>query len=379
MGIAAHGIGRRRGGVPTVALLHEEFAGPTGMGMVVNNHARFILEAGWELCIIGDNVPDDLRAAAARVVRIRDPDWHSDLLEQLEWCRRARAALRQVRADIVHVHSPFLANDADLQTSHFVAQAAFARGSRETATGVEGTLRRAQEWAKRHADNRLYRRARGRTYLSFVSEFLRDEFRRHHGEPRGGWIFRPPAPPWQPPAGGQRARARAALGVPDERLAVGYLGGVDSRKGFEQVLALASEPDLHLLFAGPGSERVTVDGRPGIGFVDVAPLLSACDVLAAPTRFDPAPVAVLEGICRGVPVVTTSASGWAKDIERHGCGVVLRNGSASLADACRRAAAASAESCRAFLDDVVPERERRILIDAYAQILDARAARVPRL
>ena len=363
--------GRRRS-VPTVALVHESFAGPTGMGVVVNRHAHFVLEAGWELCIVGDNIPDDLRAASAGVVRVRNQQWHSNLLEQLDWCRRARAALRKMTADIVHVHSPFLAKDADLQTSHMIAQAAFVRGSRETARGIEGRLRRVQAWGIRHADERLYRRAQSRTYLSFVSEFLRDEFRRHYGEPRGGWIFHPPAPRWQPAANGERARDRARLGVPEGLLAVGYLGGVDSRKGFDDVLALQSRPDMHVLFAGPASERVTVAGRPGLGFVDVGPFLSACDVLVAPTRFDPAPVAVLEGLSRGVPVVTTSASGWAEAIERHGCGVVWRKGSAPLAEACRRAAAASAASCRSLLHEIGPRREQQVLISAYEEILDAR-------
>jgi glycosyltransferase involved in cell wall biosynthesis len=372
--MASNGMRGRRRAVPTVALLHDSFAGPTGMGVVVNSHAHFILDAGWELCIVGDNIPDDLWAAATQVVRVRNPRWHSNLFEQLEWCRRARAALSQMRADIVHVHSPFLAKDADLQTSHMIAQAAFARGSRETAKGLEGTLRRVQAWATRQADELLYRRAQSGTYLSFVSDFLLDEFRRHYGEPRGGWIFHPPAPRWQPPAAWERACARAALGVPDGRLAVGYLGGVDSRKGFDDVLALQSEPDLEVLFAGPQSERVTIGGRPGIGFVEVGPFLTACDVLAAPTRFDPAPVAVLESLSRGVPVVTTSASGWAKAIERHGCGEVCWNGSAALAEACRRAASASADSCRALLDEVAPERERQILIEAYEHILEDRAS-----
>ncbi len=339
------------------------------MGLVLGSHARFILEAGWRLCIVGDNVPADLAAAAVRVVSVENPRGLPKLLEHLEWSRRARLALRHVTADVVHVHSPWLATSADLQTSHFVSQAAFARDIREPTTGLEGALRRAQAWATRQADDRLYRRARPRTYLSFVSEFLRREFRRHYGEPRGGWIFRPPAPGWRPPDAGERARARAALGVPDGQIAVGYLGGTDSRKGFEQVLGLQSEPDLHLLFAGPGSERVTVGGRPGMGFVDVGPFLSACDVLSAPSQFDSAPVAVLEALSRGVPVVTTSASGWAEAIERNGCGVVWGNHATRLAEACQRAAAAPAESCRALLDEFAPVRQREVLIGAYEQIL----------
>jgi glycosyltransferase involved in cell wall biosynthesis len=274
-----------------------------------------------------------------------------------------------VAANIVHVHSPWLADAADLQTSHFVSQAAFARDIREPGNGIEGRLRRLQASATRQADDRLYRRRRPSTYLSFVSELLRDEFRRHYGEPRGGWIFRPPAPQWRPPDGPERARARAALAVPERSIAVGYLGGTDPRKGFEQVLALQTDPRLELLFAGPGSEHLTVGGRPGLGFVDVGPFLWACDVVAAPSRFDSAPVAVLEALSRGVPVVTTAASGWAEAIKRHGCGVVWSDHGAPLTDACHRAAAVPADSCRALIDEFAPRRQREVLIGAYEQIL----------
>lgn len=354
---------------PMVALVHDNFAGPTGMGLVLNSHARFILEADWRLCIVGDNVPGDLRAGAARVVAVRNPPGRPKLLEHAAWCRRVRRALRHVAADIVHVHSPWLAHNADLQTSHFISQAAFARDVREQRSGIEGMLRRGQAWATRRLDDRLYRRSRAAIYLSFVSEFLRDEFRRHYGEPRGGWIFPPPAPRWHPPDAARRARARAALGVHDRRVAVGFLGGIDPRKGFEHALALAAEPDLQLLFGGPGSERLAVGGRPGIGFVDVELFLSACDVLVAPSRFDSAPVVVLEALSRGVPVVTTAASGWAQAIQRHGCGVVWAEHGPPLADACRAAAATPADSCRPLIGELAPGSQRQVLIGAYEQIL----------
>jgi glycosyltransferase involved in cell wall biosynthesis len=360
---------RNRASVPVVALVHDNFTGPTGMGRVLNSHARFILDVGWELCIVGDNVPTELRAGSRQVITVRNPRGLPKLPEHFGWCRRARVALRSVAANIVHVHSPWLADTADLQTSHFVSQAAFTRDIREPAKGLEGHLRRLQASATRRADDRLYRRRRPSTYLSFVSELLRDEFWRHYGEPRGGWIFGPPAPRWRPPDPAERSRARAALGVPERSIAVGYLGGTDPRKGFEHVLALQADPSLELLFAGPGSERVAVGGRPGLGFVDVGPFLSACDVVAAPSRFDSAPVAVLEALARGVPVVTTDASGWADAIKRHGCGVVWSDHGAPLADACRRAAVAPGDSCRALIDEFAPRRQREVLIGAYEQIL----------
>jgi glycosyltransferase involved in cell wall biosynthesis len=362
------GANGRRRAEPAVALVHDNFAGPTGMGVVLNHHARWVLEAGWRLYIVGDNVADDLRAAA-RFIPATRPRGLAALPEHLEWCRRARAALTHVRADIVHVHSPLLADRGDIHTAHFISRPAFARGIREPADGLEGALRRAQGWATRTLDDRLYRRAQPRTYLSFVSEFLREEFKRHYGPPLGGWIFSPPAPPWRPARAEDRARAREAFGVREGALVVGYLGGSDPRKGFEDVLTLTCEADIHLLFAGPGSERMTVGGRPGLGFVDVPSFLSACDVLAAPARFDSAPVAVLEGLAQGVPVVTTPTSGWATAIERHGCGVVWRETAASLAAACKRAASAPAKHCRAAVGEFAGERQRTILLEAYEQIL----------
>jgi glycosyltransferase involved in cell wall biosynthesis len=362
-------VGVARSGMPQVALVHDNFAGPTGMGLVVNHHARWVLEAGWRLCIVGDNVPEDLRASAAEVIAVPKPRHLPALPEHLEWCRRARAALLQVRADVVHVHSPLLAEYADLQTAHFVSYPAFARGIREPTGGVEGLLRWVQAWATRRLDHALYRRLRSRTYLSFVSEFLREEFRHHYGAPRGGWILRPPSPPWLPPQADERERARAALGVPKGRLAVGYVGGTDPRKGFQDVLALTSAPDLHVLVAGPGSQHVMVDGRPGLGFVDLDPVLAASDVLAAPARFDSAPIAVLQALSKGVPVVATETSGWAAAIERHECGVVWQSGIGSLADACRSAALAPAEHCRALVEEFGPAQAKETLIGAYERIL----------
>jgi glycosyltransferase involved in cell wall biosynthesis len=358
---------------PTVALVHDNFTGPTGMGKVLGQHARWVLEAGWRLIVVGENVPEDLRGAA-EVISVCKPRRLPALPEHVAWCSRARAVLRRLRVDVVHVHSPLLANRADIQTVHFISHAAFARGVREPLHGVEGALRRAQDWANRRLDHRAYRHLRRRTYLSFVSEFLRNEFERHYGSPRGGWILHPPAPPWRPPGVDERERARAALGVPNGRIVVGYVGGTDPRKGLRDVLALGSEPDLHLLLAGPGSQRLTVGGSPGLGFVNVERLFAACDVVAAPAQFEAAGVAVLQALSKGVPVVVTRSSGFAGRIDRHGCGTVWDAAVAPLVDACHVAAAVPAERCRGLVEELAPTRQKEVLIGAYEQILAEAAA-----
>ena len=308
---------RQRPRRPHVALVHDNFTGPTGMGLVTERHAEWALDAGWSVTVVGDNVPPWLMERA-RVVAALKPRRLPSLAEHLLWCARARLALRFVQADVVHVHSPLLAASADLVTSHFMAQPAHARGVREATSGAEGALRRAQGELSRRLDDALYRRVGRTTAMSFVSEFLRDEFSAHYGEPAGGWILSPPAPPWRPVARAEREAARAQYGVRGDAVVAGYVGGSDPRKGYVHLAQLDGRDDVELLLAGPGSERLRSGGRPGLGFVDVDAMYAACDVVVAPAAFDSAPVAVLQAVARGVPVVVTPTCGWAGAVGRHG-------------------------------------------------------------
>lgn len=353
---------------PVVALVHDSFTGPTGMGLVLERHAEWILAAGWELWLVGDNVPEALRRRS-RVVRVPKPSRIPSLVEHLEWCRRVRRALRGVRADLVHGHAPLLAAATDLFTSHFISRPAHKRGIREDTPGLEGALRRMQGRASLALDDAAYRRLAPHSRISFVSEFLRDEYRSCYGEPRGGWILPPPAPAWRPPSPQARAAARRAYGTAGDTLVVGFVGGTDPRKGFRDVLPLSREPDIELLLAGPRSETVEADGRRGLGFVDMDAFLPACDVVVAPSRFDSAPVAVLQALAKGIPVVSSSTLGWAQPIERHGSGVIW-DGRSPLADAVRTAATVAPEACRPLVDEFSAGRQSARLLDVYRTILD---------
>jgi glycosyltransferase involved in cell wall biosynthesis len=355
-------------GVAHAVLVHDNFEGPTGMGLVAGRHASWLLEAGWTLTLVGENVPADL-AAACRVVRVPAPRQLPSMLEHLGWCARARRVLRGLAGDVVHVHSPHLARDADLLTTHFIAAPAHSRGVRELSGGVEGGLRRLQAEINWRLDDRAYRHLGPRTRVSFVSEFLRDEFVRHYGPPRGGWVLAPPAPAWNPPHLSERERARRRFGVPNGRLAVGYVGGSDPRKGYFHLESLAGHDDVQLLVAGPGSERLAIDGKPGLGFVDVPAFFAACDVVVAPAAFDSAPMAVLQAVARDVAVVATPLTGWAKALERTGAGVVW-SGGRPLIEAVRQAAQGSSESREAFTDEFSEARQKQALLSAFAEVLE---------
>lgn len=355
-----------------IAIVHDHFTGPTGMGLVTESHAEWVLHAGWSLTVVGDNVPAWL-AASARVIAAPRPKRLPSLPEHLTWCARAARAMRSVKADVVHVHSPLLASRADLLTSHHIAQLAYARGVREPARGPRGIMRTAQGEINRRLDDVMYRRLARTTAVSFVSEFLREEFSGRYGPPVGGWILPPPCPPWRPVCEDERAKARTRFGVRPGAIVAGYVGGNDLRKGCVHLAALDGSDDIELLGAGPGSERMRFNGRRGLGFVDVDELYAACDVVVAPALFDSAPVAVLQAVARGVPVVLTPTIGWAAAVSRHGAGVVWTRGE-SLPAAVRAAACCPRAACEQMTDELSPESQRDRLLDVYLRVAHDAAA-----
>lgn len=361
---------------PHVALVHDKFTGPTGMGLVAERLARAVLDMDWTLSVVATEVPVWLRERST-VHAVPDAVRLPALPRHVAWCARASAVLRTISADVVHVHSPLLARRADLVTSHYLAQSAFLRGVREHRRGPEGALRRAQDALERRLDHVAYDHLPASTHMSFVSEFLRDEFRRNYGEPLGGWILAPPAPPWRPVTAEQRTAARTRWDVMNGELVVGYIGGDNPRKGLEAVRPLASTPGLTLLAAGPGSERLDWPGARKLGFVDPDGFHEACDVVVAPSVFDSAPVAVLQALARGVPVVISPTTGWAAAVARHGAGAVW-NGDRDLAETMRAAAASPPDACRAVVEEfserVLDERAHEAYSHVLATKRDASAA-----
>src|SRR4051812_30692951 len=203
-------------------MVHDNFQGPTGMGLMCQGLAEAVLDAGWALTIVGTDVPPHL-AARAEVHHVRRRDRLPALPQHIAWCAGAAQALRHVDADVVHVHSPFLLPAADLLTAHFIARPAHARGIRADSSGLGGLLRRVQGTLTRWLDSAAYTWGAGRRPISFVRESLRDESRSHYGEPIGGWILSPPAPPWQPVSEAERAAAKRRWGCDGPGLVAGYL------------------------------------------------------------------------------------------------------------------------------------------------------------
>jgi glycosyltransferase involved in cell wall biosynthesis len=135
--------------------------------------------------------------------------------------------------------------------------------------------------------------------------------------------FRPATP-------AERGEARRSLGWTDNRARVAFVGALtDRRKGFDvayeawRILCARPSWDADLVVIGTGAElpiwrtRSQTDGlQDRVSFLgfrpDVARILSACDALIAPTRYEAYGAGVHEALCCGLPAITSANAGVAE-------------------------------------------------------------------
>ena len=259
---------------------------------------------------------DDARAAGLRVVAV---PMARSLSPVAQW-RALRAMVRLLRAerpDLLHAHMPI---------SGFVARlAARVTGVPRVAYTCHGFLFNQPGPLPRRALGFVMEWLGGRmtdTYLTVSTEEAADARRlgiarraEAVGNGRSPARFRP-----DPAA---RARVRAALGVPEDRVVVVIVSRLVRHKGHLELLAamlevpgaelwvvgnrLASDhgPDPSDLFAAapPGTLRL-------LGYrTDVPAVLAAADIFALPSHFEGLPMSVIEAMLTGLPVVATRIRG----------------------------------------------------------------------
>jgi glycosyltransferase involved in cell wall biosynthesis len=233
----------------------------------------------------------------------------------LRWVRRLREIVRTARIDVVHAHSPMVAALAR------PALRTLPRGERPALVGTEHNL-----WSSHHPVTRWANRLT--LPLEAATVAVSDEVRASmpsrlarrtevllHGVDVDAIASRR----------GERAAARGELGVPTDELLVATVANLRVNKDYPTMLdaarrlADAGEP-VHFVSVGQGPLASQLeDERDALGLgerfrflgyrEDPVRVLVAADVFCLSSRFEGLPIAMLEAMAAGLPVVATSVGG----------------------------------------------------------------------
>lgn len=293
---------------PHVVVVHNNIDDNSAIGKLARWAVQVGLEAGWRVTAVARDLDPALRS---------EVDWRPlyvpPRLHALQWAvaePTVRRALRGCTYDVLHVYQPQLTGFADTWHVSYLSRAALEHGALGEEPGHRARGRRTQARLVARMEDAYLRRSGSAAQVLWCSEFIREEYLRLYGVPARGELLYDPALDVGMVAPGPRA-------VPADQPVVGFLGGLDPRKGYQELIpAVAAVPGARLVMAGPGSAGFS-DERLGerltaLGWVDdLASFWADIDVLAMPSRFEPFGMAATEAAMRGVPVLLTPQVGCA--------------------------------------------------------------------
>jgi glycosyltransferase involved in cell wall biosynthesis len=290
---------------------------------------------------------------------------------------RLAAAMREFRPEVVHTHS-------------YVLRYTLPAGWMERPRAMVHTV---HNMAEREADRlgRTIQRWAWRRGVAAVA--IGAEVARSFGEVYGREPARTipngvdTAAYWRPEA---RGPWRIAEGFGAEEVLIASVGRLEPQKNpLALIEAFARVPVGRLVMAGEGSlvgaarqraERLGVAGR--VRFLgvraDVAELLSACDIFALASDWEGCPLAAMEAMAAGLPVVATAVGGVPELVVDGVTGILAPRGDVqALAGALESLAGNPRLRCE--MGQAARERSRRFeasaMVEAYAALFEEMAGR----
>jgi len=167
---------------------------------------------------------------------------------------------------------------------------------------------------KLRLERELFRPDTTRRVIS-LSERISGDIAKYYGYPRGQTtLVHNGVPLRRPVTADERTAARAALGIPSKERVALFVGTGWERKGLRfaiRAIESLGDPNVKLLVAGKGSVRRYAS--PSVrflgGVLEMSAVYDAADLFLFPTIYDPFPLATLEALSAGLPVITSRANG----------------------------------------------------------------------
>lgn len=231
------------------------------------------------------------------------------------WILRLRSLLRREHYDVLHLHSPLVAGIARLVVR------TLPRTSRPAIVSTEHNTWWSFSPLSRRLNALLYRRDAARFAVSTeVQSTIWPRVRPGVEVLVHGLVLADVEE-----AARHRPAARAELGADDETVVIGTVANFRSQKGYPDLLAAAAQvlaQAPHALFVAVGQGPLENEVRRRrdelglgerfrlLGYRDDVPrVLAACDVFVLASLHEGFPVAVMEALAAGVPLVATAVGG----------------------------------------------------------------------
>lgn len=118
----------------------------------------------------------------------------------------------------------------------------------------------------------------------------------------------------------ERHEARRALGLPEDRVLVLFVGRMVPKKGYRELFE-ARDPAYDLVFVGPGSVPDSWRAEPNVHVLGeiphekLIPLYRAADVFCAPSKGELFTLVMQEACASGLPIVTTNELEYAGELD----------------------------------------------------------------